>query len=316
MSADLDQQAANWVIRLNEGNLSEREQQQFERWKAADPRHVAAFERLQGFVGRLQALRPQQAPVQAALEAARVRRRNPAGRVLLGVLLALPVALALRTYPPSYWLADQRTARAQWQQVNLEDGSQLTLGGNSAVDLTFNGQQRQVRLLRGEILVQVAHDATRPFTVVTGDGQMRALGTRFTVKREAPGTLLSMLESTVAATDASQHDAVQVSAGEQARITPDAVTLLGRIDPRATEDAWKHHQLVVQDRPLPEVLDELARQYGGHVQFDRQQLADMRVSAVLPLDNPRRALQLIADGLPVRIRAFSPLWLQVDRLEK
>ncbi|MCS3511310.1 FecR family protein [Pseudomonas grimontii] len=316
MSADLDQQAANWVIRLNEGNLSEREQQQFERWKAADPQHVAAFERLQGFVGRLQALRPQQAPVQAALEAARVRRRNPAGRVLLGVLLALPVALALRTYPPAYWLADQRTAPAQWQRVNLEDGSQLTLSGNSAVDLTFNGQQRQVRLLRGEILVQVAHDATRPFTVVTDDGQMRALGTRFTVKREAPGTLLSMLESSVAATDASQHDAVQVSAGEQARITPDAVTRLGRIDPRATDDAWKHHQWVVQDRPLPEVLDELARQYGGHVQFDRQQLTDLRVSAVLPLDNPRRALQLIADALPVRIRAFSPWWLQVERLEK
>lgn len=316
MSNDLDQQAANWVIRLNEGNLSEREQQQFERWKAADPQHGAAFARLQGFVGRLQALRPQQAPVQAALEAARVRRRNPAGRVLLGLLVALPVALALRTYPPSYLLADQRTAPAQWQQVKLEDGSQLTLSGNSAVDLSFNGQQRQVRLLRGEILVQVAHDATRPFTVVTDDGQMRALGTRFTVKREAPGTLLSMLESSVAATDASQHDDVQVSAGQQARITPSAVKLLGRIDPRATDAAWKHHQLVVQDRPLPEVLDELARQYGGHVQFDRQQLADLRVSAVLPLDNPRRALQLIADGLPVRIRAYSPLWLQIERQEK
>jgi transmembrane sensor len=178
MSTDLDQQAANWVIRLNEGNLSEREQQQFERWKAADPRHGAAFERLQDFVGRLQALRPQQVPVQAALEAARVRRRNPAGRVLLGLLVALPVALALRAYPPSYLLADQRTAPAQWQQVNLEDGSQLTLSGNSAVDLNFNGEQRQVRLLRGEILVQVAHDATRPFTVVTDDGQMRALGAR------------------------------------------------------------------------------------------------------------------------------------------
>ena len=316
MSSDLDQQAANWVIRLNEGNLSEREQQQFERWKAADPQHGAAFERLQGFVGRLQALRPQQAPVQAALEAARVRRRNPAGRVLLGLLVALPVALALRAYPPNYWLADQRTAPAQWQQLKLEDGSQLTLSGNSAVDLNFNGQQRQVRLLRGEILVQVAHDATRPFTVVTDDGQMRALGTRFTVKREAPGTLLSMLESSVAATDANQHDDVQVSAGQQARITPSAVKLLGRIDPRATDAAWKHHQLVVQDRPLPEVLDELARQYGGHVQFDRQQLADLRVSAVLPLDNPRRALQLIADGLPVRIRAYSPLWLQIERQEK
>lgn len=316
MSSDLDQQAANWVIRLNEGNLSEREQQQFERWKAADPRHETAFERLQGFVGRLQSLRPHQAPVQAALEAARGRRRNPAGRVLLGVLVALPVALALRVYPPSYLLADQRTAPAQWQQVSLEDGSQLTLSGNSAVDLTFNGHQRQVRLLRGEILVQVAHDAMRPFTVVTDDGQMRALGTRFTVKREAPGTLLTMLESNVAATDAGQQHELQVSAGEQARITPDAVTLLGHIDPKTTQDAWQRHQLVVQDQPLPQVLDELARQYHGHVQFDRKQLADLRVSAVLPLDNPRRALQLIADGLPVRIRSFSPLWLQIERVEK
>jgi transmembrane sensor len=316
MNADLDQQAANWVIRLSEGDLSEREQQQFERWRAADPRHAAAFERLQGFVGRLQALRPQQAPVQAALEAARVRRRNPSGRVLLGLLLALPVALALRAYPPSYLLADQRTAPAQWQQVNLDDGSQLTLGGNSAVDLTFNGQQRQVRLLRGEILVQVAHDAARPFVVVTDDGQMRALGTRFTVKREAPGTLLTLLESTVAATDAGHHATVNVSAGEQARITPNAVTRVGKVDPRTLNDAWQYHQLVVQDRPLPEVLDELARQYGGHLQFDREQLADLRVSAVLPLDNPRPALQLIADGLPVRIRAFSPLWLRIERHEK
>lgn len=316
MSADLDQQAANWVIRLNEGHLSEREQQQFERWKATDPQHAAAFERLQGFVGRLQALRPQQAPVQAALEAARVRRRNPAGRVLLGLLLALPMALALRTYPPSYLLADQRTAPAEWRRVNLEDGSQLTLSGNSAVDLNFNGQQRQVRLLQGEILVQVAHDATRPFVVVTDDGQMRALGTRFTVRRETPGTLLTMLESSVAATDAGHHSAVNVSAGEQARITPDTVKLLGNIDTRTTNDAWHYRQLVVQDRPLPEVLDELARQYRGHVQFDRGQLADLRVSAVLPLDNPRRALQLIADGLPVRIRTFSPLWLQIERHEK
>ncbi|OPA87387.1 histidine kinase [Pseudomonas fluorescens] len=316
MSTDLDQQAANWVIRLNEGHLSAREQQQFERWKAADPRHAAAFERLQGFVGRLQALRPQQAPVQAALEAARVRRRNPAGRVLLGLLLALPVALALRAYPPSYLLADQRTAPAQWQRVNLDDGSQLILSGNSAVDLTYDRQQRQVRLLRGEILVQVAHDATRPFVVVTDDGQMRALGTRFTVKREASGTLLTMLESTVAASDAGHHDTVNIHAGEQASITPNAVKRLGTVDPRTTNDAWQHHQLVIQDRPLPEVLDELSHQYGGHVQFDREQLGDLRVSAVLPLDNPRRALQLIADGLPVRIRSFSPLWLQIERHEK
>ncbi|MCK9798801.1 FecR family protein [Pseudomonas sp. MAFF 302030] len=312
----IDDQAASWVLRLSEGVLNPQEQQQFEQWKSQDPRHAAAIERLQGFIGRLQGLRSQQAPARAALDAALVtRRRNLPRRALLGLLLALPLALVLRSDPASYWLADQRTAPAQWQSLRLDDGSQLILSGNSAVDLDFNGQQRQVKLLRGEILVQVAHDSARPFTVVTEDGRMRALGTRFTVKREVPGTLLTMLESRVAAQGTDNPGETQVAAGEQARITPQSVQVLGKVDSRALDAAWQQHQLVVQDRPLPEVLTELARQYPGHVQFDPEQLAGLRVSAVLPLDDPQRALQLIAEALPVRIRPFGPWWLAIERLE-
>jgi transmembrane sensor len=51
------------------------------------------------------------------------------------------------------------------------------------------------------------------------------------------------------------------------------------------------------------------------VQFDPEQLAGLRVSAVLPLDDPQRALQLIAEALPVRIRPFGPWWLAIERLE-
>lgn len=309
----LEEQAANWTIRLSEGELTLEEHLQFEHWKRQDPRHAAAVERLQGFVGRLQSLRPQQAPVQAALDAGRVvRRRNLGGRAVLALLLALPLGLALRSYPPNYLLADQRTAPAEWQRLQLDDGSQLVLSGNSAVDITFTTGQREVKLLRGEILVEVAHDASRPFIVLTEDGRMRALGTRFTVKREAPGTVLTLLESRVAVQGSANPRDTEVSAGEQVRITPDAVTRLGNVNAASIGDAWQQHQLVVRDRPLPEVLDELARQYRGHLQFDRQQLAGLRVTAVLPLDDPQSALQLIADGLPVRVRSFSPLWLQVE----
>lgn len=312
----IEEQAANWVIRLGEGELDAHEQQAFEHWKTQDPRHAASLARLQGFVGHLQALSAQQAPVQAALDAALVNRRRHLGATaVLGVLLALPLALMLRSYPPSYLLADQRTAPGEWHSLRLEDGSQLVLGGNSAVDITFNGQQREVELLRGEILVQVAHDPARPFTVVTDDGRMQALGTRFTVKREAPGTLLTMLESKVAAKGAQSSVETQVQGGQQARITSEQVELLGSVDSALFNDAWQAHQWVVQDRPLPQVLDELARQYGGHVQFDREQLADLRVSAVLPLDDPRRALQLIADAFPVRVHSYGPWWIRVERLE-
>ncbi|MCO8167293.1 FecR domain-containing protein [Pseudomonas sp. 21LCFQ02] len=311
----IEQQAADWVIRCTEGPLTDAERQQFEHWQAIDARHAAAFERLQTFVGGVQSLRARQAPARAALNAGAVaRRRLPLRGATWALLLALPLALLLRSYPPAVLLADQRSAPAQWQQLTLDDGSRLVMSGNSAVDIDFSHNQRQIKLLRGEILIDVARDHQRPFTVVTEDGRMRALGTRFTVKREHDSTLLSMLESKVAARTALAPEETQVSAGEQVRITREQVQRLSSIDPAALSAAWQRHQLVVDDRPLPEVLDELARQYRGHVQFDRQQLADLRVSAVLPLDNPQQAMRLISDVLPVRIEPYGPWWLQVERI--
>ncbi|MCU1763580.1 FecR family protein [Pseudomonas sp. 14P_8.1_Bac3] len=313
----IDEQAAHWLIRLNEADIDNHDRQQFEAWKNKDPRHAAAAERLQAFVGRLQALRPQQAPVQVALSAAFVERRRSrrtlAGGTALALLLALPLGVWMHSYPPDYWLADLRTAPGQWNSQRLEDNSQITLSGNSAVDVRFDGTRRQVELLRGEILVQVAHDAARPFTVITDDGQMRALGTRFTVRRDEHSTVLTMLESTVAAKGSESSAVTEVKAGQQVRITTQSVHRLGDVEPRTRDQAWQQHQLVIQDRPLPEVLDEVARQINGRVQFDRAGLADLRVSAVLPLDDPDRALKLIADALPVRVRQFTPWLVWVDR---
>lgn len=68
--------------------------------------------------------------------------------------------------------------------------------------------------------------------------------------------------------------------------------------------------MVVDNQPLTLVLDEISRHRRGHLQFDRQALANLRVSAVLPLDNTDRALQLIAETLPVTIKTYSP-WLVV-----
>lgn len=313
----IDEQAADWLIRLNQGELSDAERQQFESWKRQDPLHGAAADRMQGFVTRLQGLRNQSQPVKAALAASLENRRTPRRRGngvwLLLLALAVPSALMLRDGTSAYWLADLRTGPTEWRTQRLQDQSSITLGGNSAVDIAFDGHQRHIELLRGEILVEVAADPGRPFVVETEHGSMRALGTRFLVKREEQGTVLTMLESKVAAKGAAIQTTTQVDAGQQARITSDKVQMLGKVDRAGVADAWEHHQLVVQDQPLSQVLDELALHRTGLVRFDRETLAGLRVSAVLPLDDPDRALQLIADALPVRVRHFTPWVVWVDR---
>ncbi len=331
-SLSLAEQAAHWVVQLSGDDPAACAvaQQGFDAWKNADPRHAAAAARLQGLISRMQQMRQSetsQRPARAALDAAmaHARPRSRKGKrvavtaVLL--LLALPVWLGLRVFPLDYLLADMHTGTGQWQTRVLDDGTRITLNSNSAVNLRFDRQRRLLQLVQGEILVQVAKDAQRPFVVQTAQGSIRALGTRFVVSREADVTLLNMLESRVSVRTAQQlalrddNDAAAavVSAGQRLRITAEALGVLESIDVRSVDDAWKYHQLVVQGQSLAEVLDTLNRYRPGLISYDRSQIANIHVAAVLPLDDIDRALNLLGHSFPqLRMRRLSPYLVRVD----
>lgn len=311
----------------------ERARRGFDAWKQADPRHAAVAASMESLVGRVRAVRnhacgdprPARAALNAGLAPEHKRGRGKRVGAALAVALALvaPIYLTVQSWPPSYLIADMRTATGQWETRTLADGTHITLNSASAVNLRYDDRRRTVELVRGEILVDVARDAARPFLVETRDGSIRALGTRFVVERQDDSTVLTMLESKVAVQTARQRAArragvdagaaTQVSAGERARITPDGVGPIEEIDARSISDAWRFHQLVVNDRPLSEVLDELARQRPGRIQYDRARINGIRVSAVLPLDDTDRALQLLVANFPqLRVRTLTPYLVLVD----
>ncbi|MFJ1338431.1 FecR family protein [Pseudomonas caricapapayae] len=310
----IEAQAAEWVLRLSEGELSAPERQAFERWCHLDSRHQATFERISSVVAQLHSLRSQRVPVRAALQVP-VKRRIKARHLLgVGVLLVnLGVVLSLSGYRVDDLFADLHTTPGQWQTRTLEDGSRITLYGNSAIDLQFDAAQRRVELRRGQVLVDVAHDPSRPFVVVTADGSFKALGTRFVVSHGEGQSELSMLQSTVAVQSADRSQSLDVQRGGRAWVRRDAVGRLPDIDPASLEQAWQRHQLVVDQVPLPQVLEALGRQSRGHLQFDAGALADLNVSAVLPLNDTERALQLLAQALPIRLQQYTPLWTRIER---
>lgn len=311
----IEEQAAEWLLRLHEGELNEAQRLAFEGWKQQGPHHAAAAARMEAVISRMQALRGKKAPARAALSAAftqpeKRRRRNAVRALALACSLAIPAAALLVSPYPRQWMADVRNGPGQWQTLQLVDGSVLAFNGISSANLYFDDKQRRIELLQGEIRVEVAHDRTRPFVVQTPQGTLRALGTRFVVKREGDVTVLSMLDSRVAAQSADGQQTLEVDAGSQAMMHANDVRLAGTIDPSSIDQAWRRHQLVVDNRPLPEVLDEIARHRAGRVQFDRHALQGLRVSAVIPLDNSDHALQLLAQTLPIQVQAFTP-WLIV-----
>lgn len=321
---DVLEQAAEWTVRLGTVDIAEQkgERAGFDAWLALDPLHGAAYAQMQAVIGEINTLRlpagGASAPARTALNAGFARNRRRTVRRVLGVLIfacaaAVPAWLALEAYPAATLFADVGTATGEWRTQQLDDGSRITLGSGSALDLHFDKQHRTLTLLRGDVLVDVAADAARPFVVETVHGSIRALGTRFSVARRDDATELTMLEHRVEVRSVNNGATVVVGEGERVRITANGVTSLDRIIPRDIDDAWRFHQLAVSNRPLVEVLEELDRHRLGRILFDRKQLAGINMAVVSPLDDTDRALRLLAESLPaLRIRTLTPFLVQVD----
>ncbi|MDR0204631.1 MAG: FecR domain-containing protein [Delftia acidovorans] len=333
-TADTAEQAAAWLVRLDSEDAAEREAARtgFEAWKAQDLRHAQAADRLQAFVARVRGLgeaapdegRAARAALdQAHAQAGQARRRRSAARLggslALVLALAMPSWLAVHSHPPSHLWADLRSTDGQWQRHTLADGSVVTLSGIGAINYRFDADSRVVELVGGSLMVDVAKDAARPFYVQTPLGRIRALGTRFVVRYDDAGLTLEMLESRVAVQTPAQWrsgggQGLVVQAGQRLQWGRHGEQALEDLDTGSVEQGWRQHQLVVDDRPLPEVLDQLARHHPGPLQFDREALAAIRVSGVLPLDDTAKALRLLQRNFPgLRVRSLAGRWTWVDQ---
>lgn len=326
-SEEITIEAAQWIVRLSAGNAAQQRQaaEEFARWKSESRQHAQAAHELHGVLEQVNSLldtsNGDPAPLCAGLKTAmtqprlpdRMRRAVAALALICGI--GLPLWLTYQAYPADYLLADMRTATGAWAAQTLVDGSRITLGTRSAVNFRFDARHRTVELVKGEILVEVAHDRARPFLIQTADGSIEALGTRFLVRRDDSGTVVSMLESKVSIHAAGQQaqTPVIVAAGQRIRLHGDTVGAPEPIDAAALERAWRNHRLVGRQRPLTELLDELNRYRPGRILYDQAQLKGLEMTVVLPLDDTQRALQLLVDCVPgLRVRQFTPYLTYID----
>jgi transmembrane sensor len=306
-------EAARWLTLLHDEAAGDSDHEAFDAWCKADPRHDLAHKRMRALWSSLDELPA--APARVALKQAFASTRPKTatrGAQVFGVLSVLFCGwFGLENWP--LWFADQRTDVGERREVALADGSRVQLNSHSALDVKFDGQQRVVELLAGEMWVEVANDAKRPFVVRTDQGTATALGTRYLVRRADDGaTVVTVLESVVAA-KANGAEAVKVMAGQQTRLKDGRVQAPQAIG-NAEPDAWTRGLLKVDDRPLSEVLQALAGYRRGLLRFDAQALQGMRVSGVFRLDDTDGALATLADNLPIRVEHFTDLLVVIKPL--
>lgn len=301
--------AANWYLDLQDAPECGSTSEAHRRWLEADAVHRQAWARLEKLQGKLSGLpRGLARPTLRGVDSRRRESLKLFGLLLLGGGVA---GLGWQSAPLRSLRADQRTATGEQRNLRLDDGGSLQLNTNSAVDLAYGDQLREVRLLQGEMLVQTAVDTrARPFVVHTGQGSISALDARFLVRREGERTQVRVFEHALEIRPrANPRVPVRIEAGQQLWFSADACAAVEPLERYA--DAWTRGMLVVSDWPLPRFIDELARYRSGLLGC-APVLADLRISGAFQLADSDAVLDNLTSTLPLRIHRINRYWVRVE----
>ncbi|CAD5200977.1 FecR domain-containing protein [Pseudomonas sp. FEN] len=294
------EEAAEWLMRLGEGDFSASQRAELERWSASSPERHRAWARAQVLQGKLGTL-----PRSLAMSALD-RPSNPSRRIALAklatILALLPVGWgSWKLLEAQPWTADYRTSVGQRRELTLDDGSRITLNTDTAIDVLFDAQQRLIRLREGEILVQTAPDnlpQPRPFLVSTRQGRIQALGTRFTVREWQPHTRLAVLDGAVRIELPPESGVAPriVNAGQRTDFSSHAFGQQVAADDSVS--AWTQGMLMADNMRLADFVAELARYRKGFVRCDPA-VADLRISGAFPISDSQRTLKMLVQTYPL-----------------
>ena len=307
ISSHVADQAVHWLLEMQQGTLTPRQQAAWQQWLNAHSEHQRAWEHIQRVNQRLRGM---PSPLAHATLTAPTSSRRQALKLLLLMGAGSAAAWGLRRQhilPPL--TADYRSPVGQRRQVQLADGSQLQLNTGSAVDVHFDGEQRLVRLLEGEILLS-ANAGSSPLQVLTGQGLLSSQAARVNVRQFNDHTQVAVLKGRVEVMPNTYSGLpLVVEAARQVNFTRK-----GWDTPRATDansGAWAEGMLMAAHMRLEDFLGELGRYRRGQVNCDPQ-VANLLISGSYPLDDSERILNLLEVSLPVKVRRFTRYWVTVQ----
>lgn len=306
-------EAAQWLSRLDEGQLTAVDLTKLQQWREKSAEHervwMAACE-----------LRRDLSTVPATIAEPVLRRPRENRRLLLkgllGAGLTLPLGWqAFEQKPWQLWLAEYKTVAGEFLSATLSDGTTLLLNTSTALDVIFSQDERLIRLHSGEVLVrtgpdQESADRVRPLSLVTDQGSVWTLGSEFAARCLAEMTLVTVATESVRATpQLALQDGRTVLQGQQCRFTRDAVVAVAAT-PRDYL-AWQRGQLVASETPLRGFLAELNRYHSGILRCD-EAIATLKVSGVFQLNNVDQALDVLAQVLHLRLHRYTDYWIQLS----
>lgn len=300
-------EASAWIARLDKG-LSERDIVAVRQWMAADEDNAVVLLQMAALWDRMDTLSrladvvPRSAP--KVVRHARVWMAAAAA-VLVAVLVGLwglgttvwrdgshgRAEDIVTTDPTTY-----ETPVGAQSTVKLSDGTRIILNTDTRIRVRYTAHRRLLLMDRGEIHVDVAHDRSRPLSVVAGNRVIQAVGTAFTVKIDSAQQIDVVVtdgrvrvgvrptratESSTAPPELLSDASLSVAQGEEVMLgSPnEAVKTLTPEDIRVRL-SWRDGNLIFRGEALVDAVDEISRYTPVEFVFMTNDLEKVRIAGL------------------------------------
>ena len=283
------QEAAGWFAKLANRSVTSESLDAFRAWRRT-PANRAAYEQVEQ-VWRSASALELDGDIQAALAAALARSapRREGGllrgrwvQALVGAAAIGATASALLLWPGE-GAQSFSTGKGEERLVSLSDGSRVRLDTDTRLTVRLSAGERDVALGRGQAYFDVAHDPRRPF-IVTAEGlSVRAVGTRFDVRRNAgrsTSVRVTLVEGSVELRTKTRGEVLTLKPGEQVAYAPGHP--LGAAAPSDIPAAtgWTGGHIVFHETPLVAAVAEINRYSRRRIILEAGPLASAPVSGV------------------------------------
>jgi transmembrane sensor len=303
-SRRIDEDAALWVARIDRAPLSPGEQRELDEWLAGDVRRRGAFAKANAVMAhadRARALAAWPALGPPARQGFSRRAMFMGG----GAMAASLGAVAWLSKAPAVRPILLRTAKGEIRLLPLSDGSSVTLNTNSVLEVAYSASRRDVALMSGEALFDVAKDRQRPFVVRAGDTRVRAVGTSFSVRLEETGAVRVLVrEGVVEVTRGGRTVPVRASANVLAEVPPSfggggagVSTRMVGADATARNLAWRDGMLSFNGESLAEAAAEFDRYSSVRIVIDDPDLSRQTLTGLFSASDPQGFAKAVASAL-------------------
>lgn len=219
--------------------------------------------------------------------------------ITAAALYYLSQPLSPATTQPIAWTKIS-TLQGEKQVIKLPDGSQIYMDGGSTIEYpaSFVSNIRPIKLISGEVFLQVQRNEAKPFIVQTGDLQVKVLGTSFSVRNRPEEKEVTVAVKTGKVSfsqgDSSTGKHILLTPGEKGVFERQAGTLAETTCSIAGIGGWITGEFVFDNATLQEILGSLENSYGYHYKVANKALLNKRFKAGFRGHMPQEMVRILS----------------------